>query len=329
MADSICDEQFDIAVGEFLKIKRDECGKKQGLIAQELGYSSASTYCKIENGQRHIPRIKLVRLLKLLDSNIDELKEYLRREDIDPLPLSASRHDISNGADMNAVANVHEVDILEEHAVDALMQAAQEILSLAASQHTPLQQEATEAVLKDCLNNLQLIHNPGRILGNEDVFFKHILKRIHETDQPEKLKAYIRLTPFAPVEVGTRSWFETFYIKLEEAVRQNKVEVEYIFLLDAVPPSDELVTFLSRFKRFARQVSIVSATNEQLSPQNVRPNVTLFSTQKIAITHDRDDNKKLVDVMEWKYQGIFNQLLDRYESIELISTPYFLRDNEQ
>jgi hypothetical protein len=279
----------------------------------------------MENGQKHIPRIKLLRLLKFLDSNIDELNEYLRSEETEFSVSDSSGDQPFQGNDVIPEVALH-VDVYDEDTCVGLIQTAQEIRTLASGEYTRHQREAMLAALTSCLNTVQRVRRGEiSIPGNEDLYFKHLYKLIHSTGHPEFVKTYVNLTAFKPIEIGTRSWFETFYMKLEEDVVQGKVEVEYVFLLDTVPPVKELVKFMERFKRFARKISIVSIKNDQLSPDNIRPNVTLLTTQRTAITFDRDTNKRLIDVVEWIFAEKYQEQLDRYESIEWMSTPYFVR----
>lgn len=172
--------------------------------------------------------------------------------------------------------------------------------------------------------SLRRIHRGEiRIAGREGGYLGRFLERLSEAQQPEHVKAFIRLTAFEPEEVIGKSWFENFYNTLDEAVRNGKLRIEYIFLLRTETPEGWVKEFISRYKDFAEKIAYVSQKDPRLTSDNLRPSIVLFETQQIAFTHDRGDDGTLLEATEWVSQENYRQLNAQFSGIELMSTTFF------
>jgi hypothetical protein len=205
---------------------------------------------------------------------------------------------------------------------------ANEILTLAALSCTPRQKEAIRVLINECLASLQrVLRGQIRISDLEGGYFARFFDRVNQFPEPQSIKAFIRITAFEPEELCTRSWFPHFYKKLSAAVREKKVVIEYIFLLRTENLTEPVSNYLSKYKSFAKRISIVSQERSQLEPETLRPSIVLFESQQIAFTHDRGDDNKLVDATEWVLDIQYKRLKDQYERIEFVSTCIF--DSEE
>lgn len=212
------------------------------------------------------------------------------------------------------------------HAIesDVVNQAAREIAELAKRKGIPRQQELSATSLRECLESLRRIsHGELRIEGREAGYFKRFLERVDEGQSNERVRAFIRLTPFEPDELSRLSWFDEFYHRLDEAVTENKLVIDYVFLIRTPTPTNTVKEFIDRYKQFARKIAILQEEDQRLTPDMLHPSIVLFETQRIAFTHDRGDHSSLVEATEWICGDHFNKLQEQYSRIELISTPYF------
>lgn len=220
-------------------------------------------------------------------------------------------------------------DFIQAIETNAVHQATQEIAELATRSGTCRQREAAGAALRGCLDSLRCIHSGQiRIPGREGGYFTRLLECIDQAQKPEQIKAFIRLTAFEPEELIGKSWFERFYTRLDEAVRNEKLVIEYIFLLRSAVPMESEGTFLSRYERFAKKIGTLSQLDSRVSPESLRPSIVLLETQQIAFTHDRGDDSTLLEATEWISQEDYRRLHAQFNSIELISTEYFRREKE-
>lgn len=162
-----------------------------------------------------------------------------------------------------------------------------------------------------------------RIPGREAGYFRRLLECIDAAKQTEHIKAFIRLTAFSPNELTRKTWFEDFYAKLDERVRTRKVVIEYIFLIPTDAPTGSYKDFISRYEKFAQKIGYVSKLDSRVTAENLHPSIVLLETQQIAFTHDRGDDSTLIVAEEWTAQEDFKRLDHQFDSIELISTPYF------
>lgn len=205
--------------------------------------------------------------------------------------------------------------------------AAKEIVTLATRPGTSRQQEAAGSALRECLDSLTRInHGEIRITGQEGGYFRRWLERLDGDNQPQRVKAFIRLTAFEPDEVVRRSWFQNFYNALDDAARIGKLRIEYIFLLRTEIPEGPVEDIISRFKKFAEKISYISQRNPKLPPESLRPSIVLFETQQIAFTHERADDGSFLEASEWVSQEDYARLHSQFDRIELMSTTYFVSD---
>lgn len=214
------------------------------------------------------------------------------------------------------------------HAIknDAVLVATQEIADLAKRSGIARQREMSGAAVRECLESLRRInHGELRIAGREAGYFKRFLERLDEGLDVERVKAFIRLTPFAPDELSKLSWFETFYERLLDAAQKNKLLLEYVFLIRTPEPTDIAKSFIDRYKQFAGKIGIVHERDPHLTREMLRPSIVLFETQRIAFTHDRGEDSSLLEATEWVCADHFEQLQAQYRRIEVISSPYFNR----
>jgi pyrimidine deaminase RibD-like protein len=218
-------------------------------------------------------------------------------------------------------------DFIQAIKSDAVLTATQEITDLAKRSGIARQKEMSGAAVRDCLESLQRInHGELRIPGREAGYFKRFLERVDEALDVEQIKAFIRLTPFEPGDLSKLSWFEEFYSRLNRAVENGKVVIEYIFLIRTPTPTGDVKGFIDQYKQFARRIAILDEKDPRLSADMLRPSIVLFETQAIAFTHDRGADSSLLEATEWVCKDHFEKLQGQYRRIELISTPYFQQD---
>lgn len=218
-------------------------------------------------------------------------------------------------------------DFIQAIENDAIHQATREIANLGKSFGIPRQRELTSAAIRDCLESLRRIHQGEmRISDKEAGYFKRFLERVDDGQETEYIKAFIRLTAFQPEELSKFSWFDTFYDRVNKAVRAKKVVVEYVFLLRASEPSGIVKCFIDRYKRFAKKISFVYQNDTRLTPETLHPSIVLFENQRIAFTHDRGENSTLIEATEWIAEDDFKRLQEQFKRIELISAVYFSQE---
>ncbi|MGH9521414.1 MAG: hypothetical protein ACRD3E_02645 [Terriglobales bacterium] len=217
--------------------------------------------------------------------------------------------------------NCHFIQAME---VNAVNQTCKDILNLAQRSGTPRQRDASAHVLKGCLKNLRRIHE-GQIAipGLEAGYFARLIEAIDSTSSTEYVKAFIRLIAFDPSELAGKTWFEQFYEELDARVRKGKLEIEYIFLVRGPSPEGPAEKFISRYKRFAKKISIVCQSDPRSSPEIIRPSVVVLEKQEIAFTHDRGDSSALIEATEWVSPESFKRLSGQIAAIELISSVFF------
>jgi class 3 adenylate cyclase/pyrimidine deaminase RibD-like protein len=211
---------------------------------------------------------------------------------------------------------------------DSVYQASRDIAELSTRSGIPRQREAIGATLRECLESLRKI-NSGEILihGREAGYFKRFLERINGTEGTEHFKAFIRLTAFDPEELMDNSWFEHFYAKLEQAVHENRVVIDYVFLIRTRIPTNGDKKFIDRYKRFARRIGLVHPKDPRIPPELLHPSIVLMEKQKAAFTHDRADDSSLLQATEWVSEYHYQRLRDQFKRIEVMSRPYFAKDN--
>jgi pyrimidine deaminase RibD-like protein len=202
--------------------------------------------------------------------------------------------------------------------------AAREILTLATRASTACQQRASVSVVTESVDSLRRIHRGEiRIPGREAGYLRRFLERLNETNAQEHVRAYIRLAAFDPHEVLGKSWFESFYQQLDQAVRDNNLRIEYIFLLRTAVPTGPSEEFLSRYKQFAETIGYVWQDDPRITPKDFRPSIVLFQTQRIAFTHDRGNEGVLLEATEWVSKEAYGRLRAQFDRIALMSTTWF------
>jgi len=209
---------------------------------------------------------------------------------------------------------------------DAINRAVQEIADLAGSSDvkSARAREAVARALKQCATVLQLgqIHIPGKEMG----YFKRLLDCAEWSPNPESIKAYIRLSAFAPADLSRLSWFETFYQRLGDAVQRGKLQIEYIFLICGADPTGGTKEFIDRYKAFAKKISTLDQDTTWISTDLLRPSIVLLEGQRIVFTHDRRDDASLIEATEWILPADYVRLEGQLKTIELASREYFSKD---
>lgn len=210
---------------------------------------------------------------------------------------------------------------------DAIHLATREIADLAFRSRIPRQREAVGASIRDCVASLRRI-NAGEICipEREPGYFNRLLEAIHQSSETEKVKAYIRLTAFDPEELYHASWFDRVYEAFEALVRADRLIIEYIFLVRALPPMDTVKEFLSMFERFADRIAVVGQQDSRLTSDLLHPSIVLLERQRIAFTHDRGDDSVLVEATEWIKPEQYKELEAKYKRVEIMSHSYFRKE---
>jgi hypothetical protein len=62
-----------------------------------------------------------------------------------------------------------------------------------------------------------------------------------------------------------------------------------------------------------------------ITPDDLRPSIVLFETQKFAFTHDRADNAAMLQASEWISKKEFERLQQQYQKLEIASEVIFKR----
>jgi len=69
----ITTSEYDCAIGRNVAYYRKKNGMTQGVLAEELGYSKASSISAVERGQKPIGKKKIIELAKIFDIHVSEL----------------------------------------------------------------------------------------------------------------------------------------------------------------------------------------------------------------------------------------------------------------
>lgn len=209
---------------------------------------------------------------------------------------------------------------------DPIHMMTQEIGVLLTRCKSPRQAVAAEHHLNHCLSNIQKIES-GEIpvIGQEAAFFQHWLKRARSYDGAQSVRAYIRLPAFKPEDLITKNWFEDFYRNISEMVHAGKLKVRYIFLLSTSTVTEPTATYFEKIKTFADEIRIIGLSGQHLNPDDLRPSIVLFETQKFAFTHDRADNSAMLQATEWISKEHYERLSHHYQKLELASTVFYRR----
>lgn len=240
--------------------------------------------------------------------------------------LRRGRPDVSEGIPVAADSprNSHQADTNLPST-----RALQELATIARQNCTPAQCDAIDIAVQMCLDPMS-DGLTGRIPvgGKEAGYFERLFHRINQLDHPpEKIKSFIRLVAIDPADLPSKSWFNTVYEEISDAVRQNKLVIQYIFLLRDANVTPDVRDFLSLYEQFAEKISIVSQQDVRLAPESLRPSVVILERQKIAFTHDRFDDGTMIDATEWLFPTDVERLKAQYRRIELLSRCIFTRRN--
>lgn len=227
---------------------------------------------------------------------------------------------------MSAVEDLNR-DFVRTMENNPVHQATQEIAALAARANHALQRTAVSGGLARCLDTLRSIQS-GRIPipGKEAGYFHRWLDVAQSSHGVERVKAYIRVPAFDPVELLTKNWYGEFYARIRELVSSGRLSIRYIFLLATNEPAGGTLDFLNSFKDFAEEIRLVNQKGDHLAPEQLRPSIVLFQTRRTAFTHDRSDNAILIEADEWIFEDDYKRLEMRFATVELASSVFFTRD---
>jgi len=217
-------------------------------------------------------------------------------------------------------------DFVRAIEANPIHQSTQEIAILAVKASLHLQRAAIGSTLAECLGALRRIDS-GQIpiSGKEAGYFRRWVERVKGFEGAEHVKAYIRLPAFDPEDLLSKNWYAEFYDQLRDMVKSRKLTIRYVFLLATSQPTTGAVAFLDNFKEFAQEIRIVHSKGAHLSPEQLRPSIVLFQSQRTAFTHDRGDNGVLIEADEWIYAPDYERLSRAYDTIEMASEVYFSR----
>lgn len=65
--------EYDCVIGKNVAYYRKKIGMTQAILAEELGYSKASSISAVERGQKPIGKKKIIKLAKIFDIHVSEL----------------------------------------------------------------------------------------------------------------------------------------------------------------------------------------------------------------------------------------------------------------
>lgn len=212
---------------------------------------------------------------------------------------------------------------IESHPIH---QMTQDIGVLAARCKDPRQSAAAEDNLRHCWQNLQKI-DCGEIplVGQEAAFFRHWIQRASSYDGPQTVRAYIRLPAFKPEDLNTKNWFQDFYERLSQMVRSGKMTIRYIYLIPTEQLTEPTKEYLEKIQTFAEEIRVIGLAAPFLRPEDLRPSIVLFETQKFAFTHDRADNAAMLEATEWISTAHYERLQQQYQKLELASDLFYKR----
>lgn len=212
---------------------------------------------------------------------------------------------------------------IESHPIH---QMTQDIGVLAARCSDPRRSAAAEENLRACWQNLRKIDS-GEIplVGHEAEFFRHWLARASIYDKPQTVRAYIRLPAFKPEDLNTKNWFQEFYERLSEMVHSGKITIYYIYLIPTEQLTEPTKVYLERIQAFAEEIRIISLAAPLLKPEDLRPSIVLFETQKFAFTHDRADTSAMLQATEWISKEHYERLERQYQELRPASEPFYKR----
>jgi hypothetical protein len=112
---------------------------------------------------------------------------------------------------------------------------------------------------------------------------------------------------------------------MSDAVRENRLVIQYVFLVRDEFLTDPVRDFLSMYEQFADKISVISQDESRLSAQMLRPSIVLLERQRIAFTHDRLDDSTMIDATEHLFPSDVERLQNQYRRIELLSRRIFKR----
>jgi pyrimidine deaminase RibD-like protein len=209
---------------------------------------------------------------------------------------------------------------------DVVTKRMQEMGVLVSRCRDPRQSVAAEYHLEECLQNLRRIESGEiPIIGQEAAFFEHWLERARRYKDTQNVRAYIRLPAFKPEELLSKNWFEDFYQKLSDMVASDQLRIKYIYLLPTQEVTPPIEMYLDKIKRFADEIRIIRLSGRHLAPEDMRPSLVLFDTQKFAFTHDRADNAAMLQASEWISTKDMDRHTQRYRRLEMASEVYYNR----
>jgi pyrimidine deaminase RibD-like protein len=209
---------------------------------------------------------------------------------------------------------------------DAIQRGLGEIRAIAMRSKCPQQRRAIESAVEDALDATRLAQkNRFRILGADAGFFKNYLDILHARSEPEYVRVFVKTTSFHTADSFKKFALKRLYDELKTLAQSGKLLTDYIFLLRSRDclQDDSVIAFLDRYKPFSREIRVVFADSTRVNHENIQRSIAVLENEKIAFTHDRDNDGRIVDPIEYRGSEDYNRLEMLYEEIAMDSHKYF------
>lgn len=254
--------------------------------------------------------------------------EITERE-IDEFPQTTSGQQCLQEEVASTVEDAPQTDIRSTETVAIVNAALLELARIAKQSCTPAQRDGVDIAVSTVLDPTSRRRGDSgqiQVPGREAGYFAKLLERIKQVERPpERIKAFIRLAVFDSAELPCKSWFQTVYEDISDAVHQGKLEIQYVFLVRDEVLTDSVRAFLSLFEPFAEKISFVSQHESRLADEMLRPSIVLLERQRIVFTHDRMDDATMIDATEWLFPSDFERFEERFRHLEVLSHCIFNR----
>jgi hypothetical protein len=207
-----------------------------------------------------------------------------------------------------------------------------EVLYLFLQANSDIQRIAMKEEIKKCTKTLnQIRRGQIPIQGGDTGYFDHFLRIIEANTTREHVKVFVQATP---LEVGHSRGLRSFerfglqelYQRLNRAVREHKLSIEYIFLLLSSKSLNESAVqyFLQRYKSFSREIRLVFEDITTLKSEDIEDTLALLTDHRIAFTHRRGYDGNIDNPVKWTSNSDYERFVEKYDRIKVDSKEYFL-----
>ncbi len=189
---------------------------------------------------------------------------------------------------------------------------------------SPMLADAYAADSKDSIDSigkqiLMVIDKRGRRIDyGLPGYLARFVDLIEGSQGPEHIEAFIKLVSYSSEKLST-PMKDQFYQQMQEYYKASKVAIDYILMLPDNVTVPEIDLYIDELKPFAAQISWMHYSDPRITDELSQTNIVLFHLNKIAFTHDRDENSMFLGATEWRDSGMYSSLSDKVRSIKLVS----------